>query len=94
VGARGTYIDGDEMDLGVTVLAGLGGGHVDDLAGTACAAGGGRHQHRRWEGTDGQDNAPLMTTWPFLRRAEHCMGKVKDAPEPACDGEMGVSAVS
>lgn len=26
-------VDGDKMDLGVTVLAGLGGGHVDDLAG-------------------------------------------------------------
>lgn len=26
-------INGDEMDLGVTVLAGLGGGHVDDLTG-------------------------------------------------------------
>jgi hypothetical protein len=26
-------VDGDEMDLGVTVLAGLGGGHVDNLAG-------------------------------------------------------------
>ena len=25
-------INGDEMDLGVTVLAGLGGGHVDNLA--------------------------------------------------------------
>lgn len=22
----------------------------------------------------------LITTWPFLRRAEHCMGKVVDAP--------------
>jgi len=28
-------INGDEMDLGVTVLAGLGGRHVDDLAGAA-----------------------------------------------------------
>lgn len=28
----GEDIDGDEMDLGVAVLAGLGGGHVDDLA--------------------------------------------------------------
>lgn len=28
-------VDGDEMDLGVTVLSSLGGGHVDDLAGTA-----------------------------------------------------------
>lgn len=27
-------IDGDDVDLGVTVLAGLGGGHLDDLAGT------------------------------------------------------------
>lgn len=25
-------VDGNEMDLGVTVLASLGGGHVDDLA--------------------------------------------------------------
>ena len=30
-----TYIDGDEIDLGVTVLASLGGRHVDDLARTA-----------------------------------------------------------
>ena len=29
----GEDVDGDEMDLGVTVLAGLGGGHVDNLAG-------------------------------------------------------------
>lgn len=29
-----THVDGDEMDLGVTVLSGLGGGHVNDLAGT------------------------------------------------------------
>lgn len=28
-------VDGDEMDLGVTVLAGLRGRHVDDLAGAA-----------------------------------------------------------
>jgi hypothetical protein len=28
-----THIDGDEMDLGVAVLARLGGRHVDDLAG-------------------------------------------------------------
>ena len=28
-------VDGDEMDLGVTVLASLGGGHVDNLAGAA-----------------------------------------------------------
>lgn len=27
-------VDGDEVNLGVTVLTGLGGGHVDDLAGT------------------------------------------------------------
>jgi hypothetical protein len=28
----GEEVDGDQMDLGVTVLAGLGGGHFDDLA--------------------------------------------------------------
>lgn len=28
----GTYIDGDQVDLGMSVLSGLGGGHVDDLA--------------------------------------------------------------
>ena len=28
----GEDVDGDEMDLGVTVLSGLGGGHVHDLA--------------------------------------------------------------
>lgn len=28
----GEDVDGDEMDLGVTVLASLGGGHFDDLA--------------------------------------------------------------
>lgn len=26
---------------------------------------------------------PLITTKPFLRRAEHCMGKVVDAPASA-----------
>ena len=28
----GEDVDGDQVNLGVTVLAGLGGGHVDDLA--------------------------------------------------------------
>lgn len=32
----GTHIDANQVDLSVTVLARLGGGHVDDLAGTAC----------------------------------------------------------
>lgn len=27
-----TYVDGNEMDLGVTVLSSLGGGHVYDLS--------------------------------------------------------------
>jgi len=34
----GEDIDGDKMDLGVTVLTGLGGGHVDDLARTVLDA--------------------------------------------------------
>ena len=32
---RQTYVNGDKVNLGVTVLSGLGGGHVDDLAGPA-----------------------------------------------------------
>lgn len=31
----GEDVNGNKMDLGVSVLASLGGGHVDDLAGTA-----------------------------------------------------------
>jgi hypothetical protein len=31
---RGEDVNGDQMDLGVAVLAGLGGGHLDNLAGT------------------------------------------------------------
>lgn len=31
----GEDINGDQVNLGVTVLSSLGGGHVDDLAGTA-----------------------------------------------------------
>jgi hypothetical protein len=30
----GKDVDGDQVNLGVTVLSGLGGGHVDNLAGT------------------------------------------------------------
>lgn len=30
----GEDVDGDQVDLGVAVLASLGGGHLDDLAGT------------------------------------------------------------
>ena len=41
-----TYIDADQVDLGVTVLARLGGGHVNDLAGTTW--GGGRRQLADW----------------------------------------------
>lgn len=31
----GEDVEGDEVDLGVTVLTSLGGRHIDDLAGTA-----------------------------------------------------------
>jgi len=30
---RKTHIDGDKMDLGMPVLAGLGGGHIHNFAG-------------------------------------------------------------
>ena len=32
-----TYVNGDKVNLGVTVLASLGGGHIDDLARAAYA---------------------------------------------------------
>jgi len=31
------YIDGNKVNLGMAMLSGLGSGHVDDLARTACA---------------------------------------------------------
>jgi len=34
----GEDVDGDQMDLGVAVLSGLGGGHLDDLAGAVLDA--------------------------------------------------------
>jgi hypothetical protein len=34
----GEDVNGDQMDLGVTVLSGLGGGHLDDLAGAVLDA--------------------------------------------------------
>lgn len=60
----GEDVNGDHVHLGVTVLARLGGGHVDDLAGTALdhnvtvlaqsralhGVGGGRTGIRRLEG--------------------------------------------
>ena len=33
--SKETYVDRDKMNLGVSVLASLRGGHLDDLAGTA-----------------------------------------------------------
>ncbi len=69
-----TNIDGDKMDLCVSVLASLGGTHVDNLAGTACRSRSADDNRVRAR------SAPLMTTCPFLRRAEHCMGKVALAP--------------
>lgn len=73
----------------MTVLAGLGGGHLDDLARTAYQGGVEGVLPRRgdWRKVlligfqlDEIKDAPLMTTCPFLRRAEHCMGKVVEAP--------------
>ena len=70
-----TYIDADKVDLGVSVLAGLGGRHLHDLAGTTYGEESiiayVQHKH---------GSVPFMTTCPFLRRAEHCMGNVAEAP--------------
>lgn len=61
----------------MSVLAGFRGRHVYDLAGTTLAA-----DWIRVVGREVKSNEPLMTTCPFLRNAEHCMGNVVDAPAP------------
>jgi hypothetical protein len=77
-----THIDGDKVNLGVAVLARFRGGHVDDFAGATCDASD--------DGSGGEGGKlPLITTWPFLRRAEHCMGKVSEAPEAVCQEDEG-----
>lgn len=34
---RAAYINGNQVNFGVTVLSGLGGGHIDNLARTTCS---------------------------------------------------------
>ena len=34
---------------------------------------------------------PLIMTKPFLRRAEHCMGKVSEAPDSAASNSGSLS---
>jgi hypothetical protein len=61
------------VDLGVAVLASLRGGHFHYLARPVL---GGRWKIR----VNGCDFTLIMTN-PPLRRAEHCIGNVSDAPE-------------
>jgi len=51
----GTHVDRDEMNLGVTVLASLGGRHVDDFARTAWGSQRGRGLERWGDGTFDDD---------------------------------------
>ena len=74
----GEDVQGDKMDLGVAVLAGLRGGHVHDLARPAL-------DHdvatspKQNPGSVPYRIAERPNTDPFLR-AEHCIGKVNEAP--------------
>jgi len=70
----GEDVEGHHVDLGVAVLASLRGGHLHDLARAALGA--------RGQLEDGGLCPPtLIMTKPPLRSAEHCMGKVSEAPE-------------
>jgi hypothetical protein len=69
-GGSATHINGDQVDLGMTVLAGFGGRHVDNLLATMSSSA----TKPAVAGVLTLQGRPLMTTWPFLRRAEHCMG--------------------
>ena len=67
-------IECDHVDLGVAVLPGLGGGHLHDLARTVLKT-------NSVELSENDEMPTLIMTKPPLRRAEHCMGKVSEAPE-------------
>lgn len=72
---RGGYINADQVDFGVTVLACLGGTHVDNLPKPISGSLYNPAKGRAREGDTLQGRA-LMRTWPPLRSAEHCMGKL------------------
>ena len=67
-------IECDHVDLGVAVLPSLGGGHLHDLARTVLKT-------NSVELSENDEMPTLIMTKPPLRRAEHCMGKVSEAPE-------------
>ena len=76
-----THIDGDEMDFGVTVFSGLGGRHVNDFARSALDDDVSvLPDDHRMEGD--QVFFGLNSVGKAHLKAEHCIGKVSEAPEP------------
>lgn len=73
-----THIDRDQMDLCVTVFSSLRGGHFDDLAGAAL------DHHMSAVGIGMVEvscgKRVLVVCTDFFRNAEHCIGKVVEAP--------------
>lgn len=75
-----TYVNGNQVDFGVTVLSGFRGGHVNDLARSALYN---DMPVLPVEHCHYQDRTRMMIVRTTHLRAEHCIGKVKDAPAPA-----------
>jgi hypothetical protein len=85
-------VDTSQVDFGVAVLTSLGGAHIDDLA-RAAFDDNVTAQQNDWVNSYSKRNgrvslapekAKAVGPYPFLRRAEHCIGKVADAPAEAC----------
>ena len=78
------------MDFGVAVFTGFRGGHLNNLAGAVLQ----NYYSSVKKQTFKKFVKPtLIMTNPPLRRAEHCMGKVAEAPASAPPKSYSPSAI-
>lgn len=68
------YINSNQMDFGVTVFAGFRGTHIDNLFPPTLAHTESHANNEVFPRT--LQGRPLIRTYPFLRSAEHCIGKL------------------
>ena len=68
------YINSNQMDFGVTVFAGFRGTHIDNLFPPTLACTDSHANHEVCPRT--LQGRLLIRTYPFLRSAEHCIGKL------------------
>jgi hypothetical protein len=94
-------VDGNQMDLGVAVLARLGGRHVDNLAGTALdhdvtvlAQGGTLHREgRRRTGVDRLEGVIMLERKESARRCQDRCCRI-EADKQMATGEVVMKAAS